>query len=770
MDSRRFDAIARSVATPATRRSALGALIGSSILGAFGFGRTESARVAAQQEQEQQEEQEDDQGQGGLCVLEFAATVRQGPSASRTLVIGGDPGELRGFMRFSLSRSGDLQNADLLLEDGSSLPVVGQATGHGFQARIDFGQGRALVAVGVGEQEVTRCLGPLDGLATGPAVGDLGEWHALAGVQNIPGGDGGGASTETRERDNRQAAGAAERGNRASARAGERGNRPRGDNTETRGGGNRPAADAAGGSNPPSGGGTTEGSTSDSGSEETCPADQTRCGDDCVDLQTDPLHCGQCGSACADELGASVCIDGVCACSPRTTRCDDVCVNTDLDPLNCGACGTVCADDEECSGGACTPGEETSEESGSGNGSNTETSAEGTGDEETCPTDQTRCGDACVDLQTDASNCGACGVVCPTGETCLGGACTPEVTTQQTAGCPEGQLLCGGQCRNAIPVFESTGIVCAGGGAPPETCPPGMVLCNGACHPEGACQSAECPPGFGYCYGLCRDFLSDPGYCGGCTTGCTGGAFCAGGQCVSCQEPLMPCGAACVDIFTDLNNCGGCGNLCGTLCIEGSCAEVGPAPVFTCPAGQIDCGGACVDPTSDNNNCGQCGTVCSEAQVCRPGGCVNSDAACLRFGSGLSACHTKCADTRTDPEHCGGCFHRCTNPPECINGICAAAPASANVATLVEEEPPAFTCPEGQIDCGGVCIDPSFDPFNCGGCGVICGSDVPCEFGVCGAAPAEGGETVCVATGDACDPASPDACCTGSCNEDGTCA
>ena len=25
-------------------------------------------------------------------------------------------------------------------------------------------------------------------------------------------------------------------------------------------------------------------------------------------------------------------------------------------------------------------------------------------------------------------------------------------------------------------------------------------------------------------YGLCRDFLSDPGYCGGCTTGCTGAA------------------------------------------------------------------------------------------------------------------------------------------------------------------------------------------------------------------------------------------------------
>ena len=129
MDSRRFDAIARSVATPATRRSALGALVGSSLLGAFGFGRTEPARVAAQQEQEQ-DQPEDDRGQGGLCVLEFVATVRQGPSANRTLVAGGDLGEVRGFIRFSLSRSGDLQNADLLLEVGSSLPVVGQATGY----------------------------------------------------------------------------------------------------------------------------------------------------------------------------------------------------------------------------------------------------------------------------------------------------------------------------------------------------------------------------------------------------------------------------------------------------------------------------------------------------------------------------------------------------------------------------------------------------------------------------------------------------------------
>ncbi len=41
-----------------------------------------------------------------------------------------------------------------------------------------------------------------------------------------------------------------------------------------------------------------------------------------------------------------------------------------------------------------------------------------------CPADTTDCGDACVDTNSDAANCGACGNVCDAGATCADGMCS----------------------------------------------------------------------------------------------------------------------------------------------------------------------------------------------------------------------------------------------------------------------------------------------------------------------------------------------------------
>jgi hypothetical protein len=40
-----------------------------------------------------------------------------------------------------------------------------------------------------------------------------------------------------------------------------------------------------------------------------------------------------------------------------------------------------------------------------------------------CPSGQTACVTTCTDVQSDAKNCGACGNVCPTGQTCAQGKC-----------------------------------------------------------------------------------------------------------------------------------------------------------------------------------------------------------------------------------------------------------------------------------------------------------------------------------------------------------
>ena len=41
------------------------------------------------------------------------------------------------------------------------------------------------------------------------------------------------------------------------------------------------------------------------------------------------------------------------------------------------------------------------------------------------------------------------------------------------------------------------------------------------------------------------------------------------------------------------------------------------------------------------------------------------------------------------------------------------------------------SCPPGQADCSGTCVNPASDSANCGACGVACGSGKTCTNGVC---------------------------------------
>ena len=91
------------------------------------------------------------------------------------------------------------------------------------------------------------------------------------------------------------------------------------------------------------------------------------------------------------------------------------------------------------------------------------------------------CGGACVDRQTDRSNCGACGVTCPAGVMCTNGMCSP----------------CG------------------------------------------------CGIGLSCCDNTCVDLGADPRHCGSCGTVCAAGESCVAGACtLPGFMVLAPCGAA----------------------------------------------------------------------------------------------------------------------------------------------------------------------------------------------------------------------------------
>jgi hypothetical protein len=108
-----------------------------------------------------------------------------------------------------------------------------------------------------------------------------------------------------------------------------------------------------------------------------------------------------------------------------------------------------------------------------------------------CPQGQTLCNSACVNTQTDDSNCGMCGHACPSGQTCSAGVCgcNPGVTCL-----PGVTKCCGSQCIPASYVCcdQSTGFFCAFQCCPCNSLPTGFICGNdpsqgGICPPPSTC-------------------------------------------------------------------------------------------------------------------------------------------------------------------------------------------------------------------------------------------------------------------------------------------
>lgn len=88
----------------------------------------------------------------------------------------------------------------------------------------------------------------------------------------------------------------------------------------------------------------------------------TQCGESCVDVQSNALHCGACNALCDLANAVSVCAGATCTiggCDEGLDDCDSVAENgceVDIrsDEANCGGCAIACDAGQECRGGACT--------------------------------------------------------------------------------------------------------------------------------------------------------------------------------------------------------------------------------------------------------------------------------------------------------------------------------------------------------------------------------------------------------------------------------
>ena len=219
-----------------------------------------------------------------------------------------------------------------------------------------------------------------------------------------------------------------------------------------------------------------------------------------------------------------------------------------------------------------------------------------------CPAATRACGTLCLDLRTDSTNCGACGVVCPDGTACADGECFS--TDCSTADCATNQICMTEACRNRLCV----GVIC----------PSGLTCSDGACVGR-ECGSVTCPATAACVLGACVDVECRGVICPAATE-CSAGA-CVGFSCTDAVrnggESDVDCGAACPRKCADGQGCGSEADCASVQCDAGRCGPPACSPGQTQACGSAV--GACFPGvrTCDGGVFGPCsGAVGPTPELC----------------------------------------------------------------------------------------------------------------------------------------------------------
>ena len=358
----------------------------------------------------------------------------------------------------------------------------------------------------------------------------------------------------------------------------------------------------------------------------------------CVNIHgSNPNHCGACGAVCSDRetAKASGCAQGQCTyiCKDNMVNCgsttEPACLPKEqlqTDPLHCGNCDRTCADNEFCKDGKCTVSSCTGNECFFNNA---------------CINQNEHCGTQCLNCNTanlaSAGTCqaGTCVITaCITGYHLANGACQIDSATA----CPNGNAYSTVNC-NTLDAYTKAGI-CVEAKCQAIACQQNAHLKDGKCIEDTPqkCGTSEinCTANAGWQSGKCENgnciaTSCKSGYCANSLSGqCTNEqsiSACGidGGVCKSCSQTQVCSAGKCIAKQCDGNVCNqgsGCKNdntHCGTGCqncntftshaTAGICLADGTCQVTACETDYHIYNNAC--EADSITNCGAHGTQCN---------------------------------------------------------------------------------------------------------------------------------------------------------------